>query len=66
LALPTVAILSLQVTPFQLGVLNALGFIAFPVLGLFVGVWMDRTKRKPVLVTMNLIQVVALASSVRV
>ncbi|HML02014.1 MAG TPA: hypothetical protein VK487_01435 [Candidatus Bathyarchaeia archaeon] len=38
LALPTVAILTLQITGFQLGVLNTLGFIAFPVLGLFVGV----------------------------
>jgi MFS family permease len=57
-----VAVLTLQVTAFQLGVLNALGFIAFPVLGLFVGVWMDRTKRRPVLITMNLIQVAALGT----
>jgi MFS family permease len=62
LALPTVAILTLQVTAFQLGVLNALGFIAFPVLGLFVGVWMDRVKRKPVMVVVNLIEVVTLAT----
>jgi MFS family permease len=50
------------VTGFELGVLNALGFIAFPILGLFVGVWIDRVRRKPVLVGMNLIQVVALAT----
>jgi len=62
LALPTVAILTLGVTGFQLGVLNALGFIAFPTLGLFVGVWMDRMKRKPVMVVANLIQVLTLAS----
>ena len=62
LALPTVAILTLQATGFQLGVLNALGFIAFPTLGLFVGVWMDRMKRKPVLIVANLIQVATLAS----
>jgi len=52
----------LQVTGFQLGLLNALGFIAFPVLGLFVGVWMDRVRRKPVMITASMIQVVTLAS----
>jgi MFS family permease len=62
LALPTVAILTLQVTGFQLGVLNALGFIAFPVLGLFVGVWMDRVRRKPVMIMASMVQVVTLAS----
>jgi MFS family permease len=62
LALPTIAILTLQVTDFQLGVLNALGFIAFPTLGLFVGVWMDRVRRKPIMIAENLIQVVTLAS----
>jgi MFS family permease len=62
LALPTVAILTLQVTGFQLGVLNALGFIAFPALGLFVGVWMDRTRRKRVMIVANLVQVVTLAT----
>lgn len=62
LALPTIAILTLQVTGFQLGVLNALGFIAFPTLGLFVGVWMDRMRRKFVMIVANLIQVVTLAT----
>jgi len=52
----------LEVTGFELGVLNALGFIAFPILGLFVGVWIDRVKRKPVLVGMSLIQVATLAT----
>ena len=61
LALPTVAILILDVSGFELGVLNALGFIAFPVLGLFVGVWVDRVRRRPVLIAMSLIQVVTLA-----
>ena len=62
LALPTVAVLTLQVTAFQLGILNALGFIAFPTLGLFVGVWMDRMRRRPVMIAANLVQVVTLAS----
>jgi len=62
LALPTVAVLVLQVTGFELGILNALAFVAFPLLGLFVGVWIDRVRRKPVLVWMSLIQVITLAT----
>lgn len=62
LALPVVAVLTLQVTGLQLGILQALGFIAFPVLGLFVGVWIDRMKRKPVMIVADLIQVATLVS----
>jgi len=62
LALPTVAILTIQVTAFQLGVINALGFIAFPTLGLFVGVWMDRIRRRMVMIVVNLIEVAVLAT----
>ena len=61
LALPTVAAVTLEVSGFQLGVLQALGFIAFPTMGLFVGVWMDRIKRKPVMIVANLVTVAALA-----
>lgn len=62
LALPTVAILSIEVTAFQLGVINALGFIAFPTLGLFVGVWIDRIRRRRVMILVNLIEVATLAT----
>ena len=62
LALPTIAVLTVQVTAFQLGILNALGFIAFPTLGLFVGVWMDRIRRRPVMIVVNLVEVATLAT----
>jgi MFS family permease len=62
LALPTIAVLTVQVTAFQLGILNALGFIAFPTLGLLVGVWMDRIRRRPVMIVVNLIEVATLAT----
>lgn len=45
LALPTVAILILHATPFQVGVLTALEFLAFPALGLIAGVYADRFRR---------------------
>jgi predicted MFS family arabinose efflux permease len=62
LALPTIAVLTVQVTAFQLGILNAVGFIAFPTLGLLVGVWMDRIRRRPVMIVVNLIEVATLAT----
>src|SRR5215831_14144409 len=61
-ALPVVAVLVVEVSPLQLGILEALGFLAFPTLGLFVGVWIDRMKRKPVMIAANIIQVMALGS----
>lgn len=45
LAMPTVAILVLHATPFQVGLLGALEFLAFPVLGLVAGVYADRFRR---------------------
>lgn len=45
LALPTVAILILHATPFQVGLLSALEFLAFPTLGLIAGVYADRFRR---------------------
>ncbi len=60
LVLPTIAILTLDVTDFELGVLNALGFIAFPMFALFVGVFIDRVKRKPVMVASNVIRLLTL------
>ena len=62
LALPTVAVITLAATGFQVGVLSALGLLAFPILGLFVGVWMDRMKRKPVMIVANIVELTALAT----
>jgi MFS family permease len=62
LALPSVAILALRATPLQVGILNALEFAAFPVLGLAVGVWADRTARRPIMITANLVRAAILAS----
>jgi MFS family permease len=62
LVLPTLAILTLNVTDFELGILNALGFIAFPTLGLFAGVLLDRIRRKPVMIAVNVVRLVTLAT----
>ena len=62
LALPTVAILVLAATPFQVGLLEASGFLAFPVLGLIAGVWVDRLRRRPVLIVCDILRLLALGS----
>ncbi len=62
LVLPTLAILTLNVTDFELGILNALGFIAFPTLGLFAGVLLDRVRRKPVMIAVNVVRLLTLAT----
>jgi len=62
LALPTIAILVFHAGPLETGVLRALDYVAFPFLGLYAGVMVDRWRRKPVLVWTNIVQVVALGS----
>src|ERR1700674_4126968 len=61
-ALPTVAILLLHATPFQVGLLAAFEFLAFPVLGLFAGVWVDRLRRRRIMIACDLGRMLALAS----
>jgi predicted MFS family arabinose efflux permease len=38
------------VTSFQLGVLNALALLPFPLFGLLVGVWADRHRKRPTMI----------------
>jgi MFS family permease len=54
LALPLVAILTLNATVFQIGILNAAQYAPIVVVSLFAGVWLDRRRRRPVLVVTNL------------
>jgi MFS family permease len=62
LALPTVAILLLGANAFQMGLLGTLQLISFPTLGLFVGVWADRYRRRPIMIVANLGRMAALGS----
>jgi len=50
LALPYVAVTALQADAGQMGVLGALGTFPFLFFGLLVGVWVDRHRRRPVLI----------------
>lgn len=61
-SLPILAVLSLHVSAFELGLLLALQTVPFPTLGLFVGVWADRLRKRPIMVICNFGRVTTLAS----
>lgn len=62
LALPLTAILVLSATPEQMGLLSALGSISVLLFGLFAGVWVDRLRRRPILIIADLGRALLLGS----
>jgi MFS family permease len=62
LALPLTAIVILKASPFQVGLLGTLEFLPFIVVGLPAGVWVDRLRRRPILIVGDLGRVIALGS----
>src|SRR5438552_4157278 len=54
LALPLIAAVMLKATAVQMGVLGATAFAPFLLLGLFAGAWVDRLRRRLILITMDL------------
>jgi MFS family permease len=54
-AMPLVAILTLRATVLQVGVLSALRLAPVIVVALFAGVWLDRARRRPVLIVCSLL-----------
>ncbi|UBU11896.1 MFS transporter [Nonomuraea gerenzanensis] len=59
-ALPLTAVATLHASPFQLGLLSAVQTAAFLLIGLPAGVWVDRLRRRPILVRADLVRGVAL------
>ncbi len=62
LAIPTTAIFALHASSFEVGALGAATFIAFPVLGVFAGVWVDRWPRRRILIVSDIVRALALAT----
>jgi MFS family permease len=62
LALPIVAATTLNVTPFEFGLLSTIEFLPFILLSLPAGVWVDRLRRRPILIVGDLIRAAALLS----
>jgi MFS family permease len=54
LALPLTAVTVLEATPAQMGVLEAAGALPALLLGLFAGAWVDRRRRRPILIGADL------------
>jgi MFS family permease len=62
IAFPLTAIVLLHATPFRLGVLVAVQNSAFLVIALPAGVWLDRRRRRPVLIATDLVRAAALVA----
>jgi len=61
-ALQFVAVLVLNATPFQMGILSALGVAPSILIGFFAGVIADRTRRRPIMIASELGRFALLAS----
>jgi MFS family permease len=62
LALPFVAILVLKATTFEVAALGVVDFLPFVLLSLPVGVWVDRWRRRPILIAADWGRAVVLGS----
>jgi MFS family permease len=62
LALPLTAILLLDASPFEVGLLSSMELAPFLLFGLPAGVWVDRLRRRPILIVGDLGRAVALGS----
>ena len=60
-AMPVLVVDVLGASAFEVGIVNAAQFVPYAVLGLLAGVYVDRWRRKPVLVWASLGRAVALA-----
>jgi Na+/melibiose symporter-like transporter len=54
LALPITAAVLLKATPTQMGILGAAASAPFLLVGLFAGVWVDRLRRRPILISADI------------
>ena len=61
LALPLTAVLVLDADSDQMGVLTAVGYLPFLLVGLVAGVWVDRMRRRRILIATELLSGLAIA-----
>jgi len=60
--LPLTAVIVLGATPAQMGLLVALSALPILILGLLAGVWVDRLRRRPIMIAMDVARMVLLLS----
>ncbi|WP_436775004.1 MFS transporter [Yinghuangia sp. YIM S09857] len=61
-ALPLIAVADLGASTFQVGLLTAASWLPWLVIGLPAGVWVDRMRRRPVMIVSAAVSLVLLAS----
>lgn len=54
IALPIIAAVTLEASPFEMGLLAASSNLPRMVVGIFAGAWVDRRKRRPIMIGVNL------------
>jgi len=62
LALPLVAILALEESSFRVAVLTTVEFVPFLLFALPAGVWVDRLRRRPILILADVLRALVLVS----
>jgi MFS family permease len=62
IVLPLLAATTLAATPWEMGVLSAAGTAAFLLIGLPAGVWVDRMRRRPLMIVADLTRAALLLS----
>ncbi|MDT7582350.1 MAG: hypothetical protein QOK35_3666, partial [Pseudonocardiales bacterium] len=62
LALPLAAVIVLHASVFEVAALNVVEFLPFVLISLPAGVWVDRMRRKPILVVGDLARALLLVS----
>src|SRR5690349_285076 len=62
LAIPLVAVSALDASPAQVGLLATFSTLAFLVIGLPAGAWVDRMRKRGVMIAADLIRAAALTS----
>ena len=62
LALPLIAVLTLEASATEMGIINALGYLPFLLVGLQAGVWVDRMRRRQILIWADLVQAALLVT----
>lgn len=63
-AIPLLAAGALSATPFQMGLLQAAQTVAFLLVGLPAGVFVDRSRRRPILIVCDLLRALLMAAIV--
>ncbi len=59
-AIPLIAALMLDASPLEMGILSAVEFLPFLLISMFVGVWVDRKPKRPMMIVSDIIRAVVL------